>query len=447
MKNNFLKPILFSVLTAGIMASCVNDDDYSVINNNCVETTLTANLPVADIPAGSQVAQITQDYIVEAYVTSSDRSGNFFKSISFQTLDGSRGFSVPVDVTSTFINFEPGRKVFIKLNGLYTDTSNGVRIGDIYLDGGQAQVGRLPEAKYRSVLQRSCNSVPENQLVRVLTIPELLNDANLNTLVELQNVQFDDTAIQTTYYDAGNDLGGATNHNLVDAQGRSVIFRTSSFADFAPKNVPSGSGKVRGVLTKFGTTYQFIARYESDVMLTEPRRQSIFSQNFESITSTGNNQFINLPGWTNVSMNNGTERWEARIFSNNKYAQMSAFQTNENNVDTRLITPAINLDNSTNETLTFGYKTGFANGTALTVWYSTNYNGAGSVAAVNAATWTQLPVTLNVQDTSFASDFYAVTADLSGINGNVYISFRYQGSSSGVTTTYQVDNIKVIGQN
>lgn len=446
MKTTFFKPVLFSLLVAGVVTSCVNDDDYGIVNTNCVETTLTATMPVASVPATSQVQQITTDDVIEAYVTSSDRTGNFYKSISFQTLDGSRGFSVPVDVTSTFINFEPGRKVFIKLNGLYTDTYNGIRIGDIYLSGGQAQVGRLPESKYRSVLQRSCQVVSEDQLVRTMTIPQALNDANLNTLIELTGVQFEDGAITTTYYDANDDLGGATNHNLVDAAGNTIIFRTSSFASYAPKMVPSGSGKVRGVLTKFGSDYQFIARYESDVMLTEGRRTPLFSETFESIASTGNNQFVALPGWTNVSMNGGTERWEARIFSNNKYAQMSSFGTSENNVDARLITPGINLDATSGETLQFGYKTGFANGVGLTVWYSTNYDGSGTVAAVNAATWQQLPVTLNVQDTSYATNFYSVTADLSAITGTVYISFRYQGASNGLTTTYQVDNVKVNGE-
>jgi len=126
---------------------------------------------------------------------------------------------------------------------------------------------------------------------------------------------------------------------------------------------------------------------------------------------------------------------------------MSAFGSGENAMDTRLITPAINLDNSTAEFMRFGYKTGFANGVALSVWYSTDYNGLGTVAAVNAATWTQFPVTLGVQDTSYASNFYSSgNIDLSGIDGNVYISLRYQGSAVGITTTYQVDNIEIFGE-
>src|SRR5690606_11743678 len=116
-----------------------------------------------------------------------------------------------------------------------------------------------------------------------------------------------------------------------------------SFANFAAKPVAPGRGKVRGVMTKFNADYQFMARTERDIQLDGPRLSPIFSENFESISSPGNNQFIALPGWTNVSMNGGAEKWEARVFSNNKYAQFSPFGLNpaENNVDTRLITPGI----------------------------------------------------------------------------------------------------------
>ena len=46
------------------------------------------NRSVAEVhaDANSIVAQYPYDDIVEAYVVSSDESGNFFKTISFQTL-------------------------------------------------------------------------------------------------------------------------------------------------------------------------------------------------------------------------------------------------------------------------------------------------------------------------------------------------------------------------
>jgi hypothetical protein len=269
-------------------------------------------------------------------------------------------------------------------------------------------------------------------------------------------VQFVDDAVSDTYYNQTIDVGGATNHLITDRFGTKLVFRTSSFAGFANKTVPSGSGKIRGILTKFGDTFQFVARYESDIQLSQARflqYPAFFSQDFESINNLGNGAFISLPGWSNRSMNStqaNPERWEARIFSNNKYAQMSLFGTSDTNGDVRLITPAINLNNSANDILKFGIKTAFWEGLALTVWYSTNYNGLGDVASINAATWTELTTNIpSITDDGFATNFYEMFVNTSSISGtNVHFSFRYQGgTNTGVTTLYQVDNIQVIGGN
>ena len=454
MKTNFIKSILALTLIASFTTSCVKEGDYDTPQVNCIETTLQKTKEVSEITASENITQITEDDIIEAYVVSSDRGGNFFKSISFQTLPTKEkpipsAFSVPVDVTSTFISFEPGRKVLIKLKDLYKDVSSGgKRIGAIFVNNSNIpSVGRLSPALYRSTLNKSCSIVSEDLLKRTLTIEELLNDANINTLVELENVQFSEQAITKTYYDKDNDLGGATNHLLVDAKGNAVNFRTSSFANFASNPVASGSGKVIGVLTKFRTDYQFLARTEEDIQLTNPRLVPQFAkENFESIANTGDNQFISLNGWTNVSMNGGNEKWEARIFSNNKYAQFSPFRLTppENNVDTRLITPVINLEVNNKQILKFDSKIGFANGEAVTVWISTNYDGSGTVAAVNAATWIQLNATFAPQSQTFPSTFTnSGDIDLSSFSGKAYISFKYVGGTNSVTSTYQIDNIEI----
>jgi hypothetical protein len=458
MKTNFIKSLFIIVCTSAALSSCVNDDDFTIPNLDCIEPNLAANTTVQDMYSLATAnvqqfpANVISDDILEAYVVSSDQGGNFFKTLSLQTIPTdntpARGFSVPVDVVTLFSAFQPGRKVYIKLNGTYFNiTNSSLVIGDIFINQttGAASVGRLNAFSYGNVLKRSCETVDEEVLVSKISISEALNDSRLNTLIELQNVQFSENALGNNYYDPNNVLGGATNHLLTDAEGNSIIFRTSSFANYAGSPVPEGQGTVRGILTKFGNDYQFVARTENDINLDGPRLAPIFSENFESVP-TGTTAFIALPGWTNIQMNGTDPRWTGRIFSNNKYAQMSAFNSGNTNVDSRLITPAINLDNTENEFLRFGYKTGFANGIALQVWYSTDYDGSGTAAAVNAATWTQFDTNLNVQDTSYSSTFYGSgNIDLSSIQGNVYICFRYVGSSTGVTTTYQIDNIEVFG--
>ena len=64
---------------------------------------------------------------------------------------------------------------------------------------------------------------------------------------------------------------------------------------------------------------------------------------------------------------------------------MSAYGTDENPLETWLISPSINLDTTTNETLTFETNNGYDNGKALKVYVSSDFSGD-----VKTATWTQI---------------------------------------------------------
>jgi len=168
--------------------------------------------------------------------------------------------------------------------------------------------------------------------------------------------------------------------------------------------------------------------------------QPIFAQNFES-EDTG---VINLPGWSNVSLNGGA-KWEVRSFSDEKYAQLSAFGTGESNMDTWLITDSINLNLKETPFLRFSYKAAHHNGDGLSVLVSSDYNGQNTADAINTANWIDMNVDLpDSSPNSYPQNFSVSDAiDLSSFEGKVYIAFRYVGSSSGVSTTYQIDNINV----
>ena len=66
-------------------------------------------------------------------------------------------------------------------------------------------------------------------------------------------------------YDKNKDLGGATNYKLTDANGKTIDFRTSSFAKFKDEKVPAGTLDVTGVLSKFNTSWQFMVSNYADI--------------------------------------------------------------------------------------------------------------------------------------------------------------------------------------
>lgn len=167
----------------------------------------------------------------------------------------------------------------------------------------------------------------------------------------------------------------------------------------------------------------------------------LFSEGFSSSAiGSGSTEIpIALEGWVNYNAT-ATRLWHGRAFSNNTYAEFSSFYSATGTNDAAwLITPPIDLTATSGEVLSFLTKTRFANGYPLTVFVSTNYDG--TTAGIATATWEPITFTAPTADDVFVN---SGNIDLSGYNSNnVRIAFKYTGSRAGVTTTLQLDNIKI----
>ena len=94
-----------------------------------------------------------------------------------------------------------------------------------------------------------------------------------NTLVQLNEVQFIESELGQTYADPINKNSiSAVNRTLIDKQGHTIVVRTSSYALFAGKKIPQGSGSVVALLTYFRDTPQLVILDDrTDIKLTNPR--------------------------------------------------------------------------------------------------------------------------------------------------------------------------------
>jgi len=441
MKN--LKLLLITAVLTSLVG-CVNGDDYGTpdLSNECV--TIEKTKEVGDITSVATTTAVPYttdatviDYI-EAYVTSSDEGGNFYKSISMVSTDGQNGFSMPVDNYNLYNEFEPGRKVTIKLdkNRYFNQQYNSTVIGSSYNSG----VGRISGVEYKNVILRSCDKVNEDELVNHISLAEAENNQYINKLIEFDNVQFTDAALGKNFYDPSNVSGGATNHEITDIYGNTVTIRTSEYANFASTPIPSGSGKIRCVLTKYinssGTEfYQFMLRTINDVKLDQDR--IVLSTIFEETFTT------NWNSWTKQSVV-GAQVWTlSTTFGNpGSCAVMSGFSgTNQTNEDW-LISPAIDLTGLNFAILKFDNASRFA-GDLLTVYVSTNY----SSGAPNTATWNQ--ITGFTLDTNTGSYIWTNSggANISSYVGNTNfrVAFKYTSTTSA-SRTWEVDNVNVLGQ-
>ncbi len=101
-------------------------------------------------------------------------------------------------------------------------------------------------------------------------------------------------------------------------------------------------------MTKFGSDYQFVARTEKDIKLDGERINAFYVEDFQAAIHNTN---LNLPGWTNFA-ESGTKLWREEVFCNG-YAEFSSFGSRNGSNVAWLVSPAINLDATTNEFMTF----------------------------------------------------------------------------------------------
>ncbi|MBS1535410.1 MAG: choice-of-anchor J domain-containing protein [Bacteroidetes bacterium] len=435
----------------GALISCTNPEHYGVPNDsdlkdNCSD--VTADLDVTEVTSaatGSYIKFADKDSIMEAYVTSSDEGGNFYKSISFVSKDGTVGFSMPIDDYNLYTKYEPGRLVYIQMrNRYFVKQNSSTVIGSLYNNGTpddtfDDEVGRVSAIDYKTILTPSCSDYKaEEDLVQKMTIAEAKNDANLNKLIELDNVQFVETSLGKKYFDPTlNNLGSATNHTIQDIQGNELILRVSQYAGFAGESVPSSSGKILGVMTKYGSDYQFMVRTTRDVRLTNPNRLKILLN--ESFTG-------GIGSWVAFSVS-GAQVWaQSASFGNpGACAKMSGFANSANNANEDwLISPAQDLSLLTNgATLTFDTATKFQ-GNALQVFISNNYPGSGTPNAAGV-TWTPITATLSPINGNYVwtgSGDVNIDSFTGSGNSTVYVAFKYTSTTSA-SATWEVDNVKI----
>ena len=433
MKTNLLK-LVTVVAFISFFVSCSTVDKNVWNETSAIKTyELATTIPVSSVSVTTTPTVYTTDDIIEAYVTSNDADGNFYKSISFQSVPTSVsttpiGFSVSVNKAMLYADgFTPGRKVYIKLKGLAIAKVFGsmqIGIADSTTSTG---IAGIEPTDYLNYLFPSSTVVDEETLVRHMTLANAGLDVNQNTLVEVDNVQFASSSLGRTLYDVNNG-GYATNHTIVDSQngGTPRIIRISQYATFSVDKVPSGSGNIRGVMTKYNSDYQFMIRQESDLKLTGPRQ---FMDDF----ATG------IGAWTAYSVT-GNEVWTPSSYGNPSYcATISGYAGGNKNNEDWLISPSIDFTGKTIGKLVFDSATKYT-GNSLQVYISTNYTSG----APSTATWTLVPATVAPVNSNYVwTNSGAVNISSFVANqSNVRVAFKYSSTTSAAAT-WELDNVLV----
>ncbi len=258
------------------ITSCVKDDDYNIPEVNAEEPNVNVNISIAAVKAmyrGFEPIKVeagpnsqTELYI-EAYVVSSDESGNYYKQLIVQDKaeNPTAGLSISTNATDLYTKYEPGRKIYFRVDGLYIGEFAGLPTIGTQDD---ADVGRIEIEDFNLRILRSLDTVA--LIPTVITVSQATTPEMLNTLVKFENVQFPEgLAGIEAYANRTNTFG--VNRPIENCDGQTVLLRTSGFADFKNLTLPEGNGSITAILSVFNSDYQLFIRDTDDVQMEGDR--------------------------------------------------------------------------------------------------------------------------------------------------------------------------------
>jgi hypothetical protein len=251
MKNIYFKAAIFTAISMLAFSSCVKTDDYDVPEIKCINKFAAANHKLSDLATIAKVKPleadiIKEDYIVEAYVSSSDESGNIYKMMFLQDKpeNPTQGIEIDIDGGNQYLDFPVGSLVRINLKGLIVQGVNGnIKVGSF---DPNYPIGRINPNKVSNYVARVCDGqkavVTAIKPLEFNSIADALkNGAHINQLVKIKNVQYEDPELTKTFADES----ATGDRYITDKKAGRLDLRFSNYATFAkspisPKYAKSG---------------------------------------------------------------------------------------------------------------------------------------------------------------------------------------------------------------
>lgn len=471
MKTNKLIIFLLAIVTSISFTSCVEDGDFEVPNNlgaeenKALQTLLNAvtagnvnEISIANLKGlfvNGQVTEITSDIFVKGYVTSSDKSGNFYKEFFIQ--DSPSNPTAAIKVVTEFVDsynkFNFGREVYINLKGLYIGE---VRSGDgVIAIGGDRniddEVENLSITKTQEVILRSATT---EEIVPLNVTFSQINNSHVGMFVKIDNAHFPTNLAGKTYVDADDQFDTQRTLESCDGFGYSnFILETSAFASFKFMVLPSGGGSISAVVSKTFNGSDLVLALNSveDVNMNGAKCTPldindfsvVLEENFDSGTDNTN---LNFPNWTNFA-EVGSELWTEQVFSGNGYAEFSAFRTNDAVNIGWLVSPGVDMSAHSQVFVNFmlaQHHLDDDQNNTLEVFVSTDFDGTN----VTSATWNPISVNIPTQSDSWYQFKDAGLVDVSSYTGTLYVGFKFVGSGTDTTLdgAYMIDDFRVLAK-
>ena len=275
--NYYLSLMLLLVFTA----ACSDEFDQPPMVIPTAEH--TPNMTIAEFKAKywqdavNYIDTVKEDIVIHGWVTSSDESGNIYKSLYIMDESGA-GINISINQNSLYNNYRLGQEIVIPMKDYFVGKYNGQQqLGypQWYAQRSVWEATFLPQAMWESMVE--LNGLPDPEKVKPLdvSISDFQGKSDGETLMKYQGrlvrisgVHFPDANGTLTY----SEKDATTNRTLADEDGNQLVVRTSNYADFRADVLPEGTLDVVGLLSFYATsqnssgTWQFYLRDINDVI-------------------------------------------------------------------------------------------------------------------------------------------------------------------------------------
>jgi len=378
---------------------------------------------------------------LEAYVSSSDAAGNFYKELYLQDAPGNpqSAMRLLLDQTAIYNSYPVGRKLFVKLNGLAAGLHRGVlTLGSYQADG----IENLPQYLIEEHLMRSDQDFeiqPKN--VEVSDFEEEM----VGQWIQLDGVQFSKAERGRTYAAQAFDQFDGERRLLHCKTHHNIWLSSSTFCKFKSVVIPGQAGTLKGIFTRDFRNEKYIIKVNSpgDLQFEDSRCDPFFEEHFET-TTRGK---LQIDGWLNYT-EEGSPYWKVAEEETTlgRSASMSAYASEDAKSVVWLIGPPIDLSGLSKPYFAFRSAVKYGDKSQLEVFIATDFKGI--TEGLKTANWQKLELKIASRMDGNSIWIDSGDYDLKDFkNQKVHFGFRYTGSGkSTYDATFFVDDIRVMDQ-
>lgn len=295
-KMKYIKFLVAALLLGGIATSCMDDDwndptgeNAPFGNNNIVEDN-SKIISIKELKAktvdkfeasvANGLVEITEDWQLKARVTGNDIQGNIYNEVAVEDESG-EGLLICIQKGGLYGFLPVGQEILVNLKGLYIGLyGNNVQIGMPYTNSsGRTFPSRMAfniwneHFKILGTADASKVQPEEFDVTKLKDVAYI--KSHRGKLMTLKNVEMAKADGKLAWApEADKDAGNGVSRTVkINGKAQSLmVVRSSSYADFAAKAMPTGKVNLTGIFTvyatnpsKYGYTWQILLRSDSDI--------------------------------------------------------------------------------------------------------------------------------------------------------------------------------------